>query len=85
MRHPHPANPSPLPLPGLPCPSRLQALKRYVQHNQAVVAMVPKEQLLILDIAEDGDTVWKRLCAFLGKDIPDEPFPAQNVGEFGRL
>ena len=36
--------------------------------------MVPKERLLEMDL-QDG---WEPLCKFLGKPIPDEPFPRSN-------
>ncbi len=39
-----------------------------------VRAMVPKERFMIMDI-KDG---WAPLCEFLGKPIPDEPFPRVN-------
>ncbi|KAI8891450.1 hypothetical protein K501DRAFT_289958 [Backusella circina FSU 941] len=35
---------------------------------------IPSEKLLQLELGEG----WERLCAFLGKDIPDSPFPHTN-------
>lgn len=47
--------------------------KRYRDHNDLVIATVPKERLLVMDIpAGDG---WEKLCPFIGADIPDKPFP----------
>lgn len=37
--------------------------------------LVPKERLLEWSV-EDG---WAPLCSFLGKPVPDEPFPHANV------
>lgn len=35
---------------------------------------MPKERLLVMQLG-DG---WEPLCRFLGKPIPDEPFPRAN-------
>lgn len=40
-----------------------------------VRGMVPKERLLEWSV-EDG---WEPLCEFLGKPVPDEPFPHENA------
>jgi hypothetical protein len=34
------------------------------------------DDLLVLDIA--GGDRWQPLCSFLGRDLPDEPFPSIN-------
>jgi hypothetical protein len=39
-----------------------------------VIKTVPKDKLLIMDI-KDG---WEPLCKFLGKPVPDKPFPRGN-------
>lgn len=39
--------------------------------------LVPKERLLEWAI-EDG---WEPLCEFLGKPVPNEPFPHVNLGK----
>lgn len=39
--------------------------------NQAVMAAVPAERLLVLSL-EDG---WAPLCEFLGVDVPEVPYP----------
>jgi hypothetical protein len=39
-------------------------------------------QLLCLDVI--GGEGWEKLCPFLGKPIPDEPFPRRNVGRYHR-
>ncbi|CAJ2502250.1 Uu.00g096440.m01.CDS01 [Anthostomella pinea] len=49
--------------------------KEFIEvHNQWVRDLVPKDRLLEMDLA-DG---WEPLCQFLGKPIPDEPFPRAN-------
>jgi hypothetical protein len=46
----------------------------YVRHNQYIRDTVPKEQLLDFKLS-DG---WEPLCQFLGKEVPDVPFPHVN-------
>ncbi|XXH02581.1 hypothetical protein Hte_008958 [Hypoxylon texense] len=46
-------------------------------HNDRVRALVPKDQLLEMDL-KDG---WAPLCQFLGVPIPNEPFPRANDAE----
>ncbi|ETN43327.1 uncharacterized protein HMPREF1541_02486 [Cyphellophora europaea CBS 101466] len=51
--------------------------KRVNQEHAAMVrGAVPKERLLEWTV-EDG---WEPLCAFLGKEVPKEPFPSSNAG-----
>jgi hypothetical protein len=51
----------------------------YIDHNEAVKAAIPAQQLLVYQV-KDG---WGPLCAFLGAAVPDEPFPRTNDrGEF---
>lgn len=50
--------------------------KRYREHNARVRAVVPADRLLVMDVtAGDG---WAPLCAFLGRQVPQEPFPHGN-------
>ncbi|KAL6359025.1 hypothetical protein LRP88_09223 [Fusarium phalaenopsidis] len=44
-------------------------------HYNMVRGMVSKERLLEWSV-EDG---WEPLCEFLGKPVPDEPFPHENA------
>lgn len=59
-------------------------LRSYRDHMNIVVATVPAERLLIMNV-RDG---WVPLCRFLGISLPSEPFPwgrhAEDLGE-GRL
>jgi Sulfotransferase domain len=43
----------------------------YEQHNAAVIAGVPKENLLVFNVKQG----WEPLCKFLGKEVPQKPFP----------
>lgn len=59
---------------------RDHALAAYHRHNDAVRAGVEPARLLVYDVAEG----WEPLCAFLGRPVPDEPFPNVNDREFFR-
>ncbi|KIW26826.1 uncharacterized protein PV07_06629 [Cladophialophora immunda] len=48
----------------------------YGLHNQRVRELVPEGQLLEYNVKEG----WGPLCAFLGVDVPDRPFPKLNEG-----
>ncbi|KAI9262270.1 P-loop containing nucleoside triphosphate hydrolase protein [Phascolomyces articulosus] len=49
---------------------------RYEEHNKWVMENVPKERLLVLDLNE-GIT-WEKICPFLDKPIPSQPYPHAN-------
>ncbi|TLD33747.1 hypothetical protein PspLS_00222 [Pyricularia sp. CBS 133598] len=53
---------------------RARAKERYLRHNVEVKESVGPERLLVFDL-KDG---WEPLCEFLGKDVPDVPFPVVN-------
>ena len=54
------------------------ALKRgFIKHNEHIRSVVPKERLLEYNLG-DG---WGPLCKFLGKPVPDEPYPWINEGD----
>lgn len=51
--------------------------KRFRDHNQAVIATVSQDRLLIMNVAA-GDG-WEALCDFVGRTVPKgTPFPAAN-------
>ncbi len=50
---------------------RKKAKDVYLEHNEKVKNATPEERLLVFKL-EDG---WEPLCKFLGKPIPDVPFP----------
>mmetsp|Transcript_20092 Transcript_20092/g.51129 ORF Transcript_20092/g.51129 Transcript_20092/m.51129 type:complete len:385 (+) Transcript_20092:75-1229(+) len=56
---------------GTECPSKEQAIKRYVQHNRNVYDSVPPDRLLVMDIP--GGDGWEKLCSFLGMVAPQCP------------
>lgn len=57
-------------------PDREAVIRVFEEHNRLVQAEVPAERLLVFRV-QDG---WAPLCAFLGRDVPTEPFPHLNEG-----
>ena len=53
---------------------RKKAKDVYRAHNEKIKRITPTDQLLLFNL-EDG---WEPLCRFLGKPIPDVPFPRVN-------
>lgn len=53
---------------------RRHAVETFHRHNGEVRRRVPPERLLVLDVKEG----WGPLCAFLGVEAPNEPFPHLN-------
>jgi hypothetical protein len=51
--------------------------KKYVMHNERVIAKVPADRLLVMNIC-DGQG-WEALCPFLGLPHPGVPFPHVNA------
>ncbi|ORY95358.1 hypothetical protein BCR43DRAFT_492858 [Syncephalastrum racemosum] len=49
--------------------------QKFLEHNAWVKANVPADRLLVMQTTELN---WEALCGFLGKDVPDEPFPRSN-------
>ena len=56
---------------------RAYAKHVFEEHNAEVKRSVPVERLLIYEPGEG----WERLCAFLGVDVPDTPYPHANSSE----
>ncbi len=54
---------------------RAHVLAVLAAHERAVIEGVPHKELLVYDVAEG----WEPLCAFLGVDVPDAPFPRTNT------
>lgn len=54
--------------------ARVRSRDAYRHHYRDVREMVPRERLLDFKL-QDG---WEPLCAFLGKAMPDVPFPHEN-------
>jgi hypothetical protein len=57
--------------PGLSVPELMTA---FTAHNEAVMAAVPPDRLLVFSVREG----WAPLCDFLGVAVPEEPFPRRN-------
>lgn len=56
-----------------------QVKQLYLDHIEDVKLNVPADQLLIIELGEG----WDRLCKFLGKEVPNIPYPkVNNVHEF---
>lgn len=53
---------------------REHALRVFREHNAEVQASIPAERLLVFEVKQG----WEPLCQFLGKPVPDEPFPHVN-------
>lgn len=55
------------------------ALQAFENHRKEVIAAIPADRLLVMDVRAG----WEPLCAFLGMPVPEEPFPSGNsVQEF---
>ena len=57
--------------------SKGNVLATMERHNEAVRERVPKGQLLEFQVTQG----WGPLCEFLGKEVPDVPFPHSNEGD----
>jgi len=70
---------------GLPKDDKANALKIYNTHNNNVLDYFKdrSEDLLLLDFTK-GDQ-WEELCLFLGKEVPEIPFPHLNKGADNKL
>ncbi|KAK3709597.1 hypothetical protein LTR37_010818 [Vermiconidia calcicola] len=56
---------------------RANAKRTYLEHIEIVKKVTPEDRLLIFKL-EDG---WEPLCRFLGKPVPEVPFPRFNETE----
>ena len=52
-------------------------IEMYKEHNAWIKSLVKPENLLVYNV-KDG---WEPLCSFLGRKIPDKPFPRVNDEE----
>ena len=57
-------------------PERL--LEGYSNHYSHIRSVVPSSRLLEYTL-EDG---WEPLCQYLGKPVPNVPYPHENVGSY---
>ncbi|KAI9282458.1 P-loop containing nucleoside triphosphate hydrolase protein [Umbelopsis sp. AD052] len=51
-------------------------IKLFKEHDEEVKRTVPADRLLVFETGVDG---WEKLCTFLGKDIPNKPWPHINT------
>jgi hypothetical protein len=60
-----------------------EAIKKcFIDHNEEVKRTIPADRLIVLELGEG----WDRLCEFLGKEVPDMPYPrANSTQEFQEL
>ena len=55
-------------------PHRARVIQVFERHIAEVKETIPSHRLLVFDVREG----WAPLCAFLGRPVPDEPFPRVN-------
>jgi hypothetical protein len=55
--------------------SKEHVIRAYNKYNQDVIDRCPPEKLLVVFEITDG---WEPLCKFLGKPVPNVPFPHVN-------
>jgi hypothetical protein len=51
--------------------------KLFNDHNDKVKRTIPADRLLVYELGSG----WEPLCKFLGKDVPDEPYPSTNSSD----
>ncbi|MEQ8858604.1 MAG: sulfotransferase [Pseudomonadales bacterium] len=56
---------------------RAHAIAVYRAHNDHVKRQVPADRLLVFEASQG----WESLCRFLGRDVPDAPYPRVNTTE----
>ena len=56
---------------------RAYAIEVYNEHVDTVRRSVPADRLLVFEASEG----WPPLCEFLGRPVPDEPYPLVNTTE----
>ena len=50
------------------------AVAKFNRHTQEVIDSIEPQRLLVYEVSQG----WEPLCAFLGKPVPDQPFPRIN-------
>ena len=50
-------------------------VKYFDRRNEEIRKEVPADRLLVYEVMQG----WEPLCEFLGKDVPDKPFPRVNT------
>jgi hypothetical protein len=59
-----------------------EILEKYEKHNQDVKDYFKDrpDDLLVIDVI--GGEGWEKLCPFLDKPVPSQPFPHKNKGRY---
>lgn len=56
-----------------------EAYEKHQERVDRLVTRIGQERLLCIDLTKEEDC-WSRLCRFVGKAVPDSPFPHKNKG-----
>lgn len=56
---------------------REHAIDVYLAHNDYVKSHAPPDRLLVFEASQG----WEPLCGFLGRPVPEEPYPRVNTTE----
>jgi hypothetical protein len=69
---------------GLPFPqvTEAQLIDRYEKHNSEVEYYFRDRSNDLFIVDWEQGSGWNGLCEFLGRDIPNEPFPHANKGQY---
>jgi len=59
-----------------PVPQEYLYRRAFRRHNQAVRTAIPPHRLLEIDVTTGGG--WLKLCEWLHKGVPEQPFPWEN-------
>jgi len=57
-------------------------ISRYEKHNSEVECYFRDRSNDLLIVDWEQENKWDDLCEFLGKDIPNDPFPHANKGKY---
>lgn len=59
-----------------------QLIERYERHNREVIDYFKGREADLLILNWEQNASWDKLCFFLDKPIPNEPFPHANKGNY---
>ncbi len=57
-------------------------LERYLLHNKSVREYFKSRPNDFLELNWENGDGWEKLCQFLGKPVPNRPFPHANKGKY---
>lgn len=61
--------------------NRKLVIDRHLEHIERVAAFADRHKVPLLKVAWDQGDGWTELCDFLGKPVPDRPFPQLNTAQ----